>query len=326
MNTIHLYFCKKRQPDKWIKGDRYFIELVRRIIRGKKTSGVEKVFINLRKGFDELKIRYVVNTPFEDVKPGEPVVVLGAGRYALEGYTQLNLIIGGIGLMTHPSEWPTLCQDYPVVMYLQHSEWANNIYIPYYGNGVCQQWPAGIETDKWAPARANQKTADILIYNKIRWEHDKRNCELREPIISKLQQAGLTYRELVYGQYKEADYYEALTNSRAMIFLCEHESQGFACCEALSMNVPVFAWDQGYCLDPNRFEWNNPVVPATSIPFFDERCGMSFKDIRQFNDQFYTFWNNTINEMYNPRQYVLENLTLKKSAERMLEIIRSVYK
>lgn len=325
MNTIHLYFCEKRQPDKWIKGDRYFIELVRRIIRGKKTSGVEKVFINLRKGFDELKIRYVVNTPFEDVKPGEPVVVLGAGRYALEGYTQLNLIIGGIGLMTHPSEWPTLCQDYPVVKYLQHSEWANNIYIPYYGKEVCQQWPAGIETDKWAPARANQKTADILIYNKIRWEHDKRNCELREPIISKLQQAGLTYRELVYGQYKEADYYEALTNSRAMIFLCEHESQGFACCEALSMNVPVFAWDQGYCLDPNRFEWNDPVVPATSIPFFDERCGMSFKDIRQFNDQFYTFWNNTINEKYNPRQYVLENLTLKKSAERMLEIIRSVY-
>jgi len=326
MNTIHLYFCEKRQPDKWIKGDRYFIELVRRIIRRKKTSGVEKVFINLRKGFDELKIRYAVNTPFEDVKPGEPVVVLGAGRYALEGYTQLNLIIGGIGLMTHPSEWPTLCQDYPVVKYLQHSEWANNIYIPYYGKEVCQQWPAGIETDKWAPARANQKTADILIYNKIRWEHDKRNCELREPIISKLQQDGLTYRELVYGQYKEADYYEALTSSRAMIFLCEHESQGFACCEALSMNVPVFAWDQGYCLDPNRFKWNDPVIPATSIPFFDERCGMSFKDIRQFNDQFSTFWNNTINEKYSPRQYVLENLTLKKSAECMLEIIRSVYK
>ncbi|HEY9535077.1 MAG TPA: glycosyltransferase family 1 protein, partial [Mucilaginibacter sp.] len=186
--------------------------------------------------------------------------------------------------------------------------------------------PAGIDTQRWAPAAAITKKFDVLIYNKIMWNKEENSIHLRQPIIDKLNNMGISYHEITYGQYNENEYYNLLQQCRAMIFLCEHESQGFACCEALSMNVPVFAWDQGYWLDPNRFEWNDPVVPATSIPFFDERCGMSFKDIRQFNDQFYTFWNNTINEKYNPRQYVLENLTLKKSAERMLEIIRSVYK
>lgn len=326
MRTIHLYFRTPPLGYKLFPGDRYIISALRKLIKGRKVSGIEKVFINLCKGLDQLKIDYDINLPFRKIKPDEPVVVLGLGKYALQGYDQHNPVIAGIGLITHPAEWPALFKEYPVTIYLQHSEWAKKIYAAHYGEKYCGIWPAGIDTQRWAPAAAIMKKFDVLIYNKIMWNKEENSIHLRQPIIDKLNNMGISYREISYGQYNENEYYNLLQQCRAMIFLCEHESQGFACCEALSMNVPVFAWDQGYWLDPNRFEWNDPVVPATSIPFFDERCGMSFKDIRQFNDQFYTFWNNTINEKYNPRQYILENLTLKKSAERMLEIIRSVYK
>jgi hypothetical protein len=309
-----------------LPGDKHLVKLLRRLIRGKKVSGVKKVFVNLCMGFNELNIDYDINLPFHKIKPGEPVVVLGEGAYALEGYDRANPIIAGIGLMTHPAEWPTLFDQYPVAKYLQHSAWANNVYIPYYGLPVCEQWAAGIETDKWQPFNNSKKTIDFLIYNKIRWEHEKLDNELRLPIIDKLTRAGFTYREIFYGQYKEAEYFDLLKQSRAMLFLCEHESQGFACCEALSMNVPVLAWNQGFWLDPNRFAWGTPVVKASSIPFFDVRCGLSFNDIGDFDDKLDTFWAAVTENKYNPRAYILENLTLKKSALHMLEIVKMVYK
>jgi len=138
---------------------------------------------------------------------------------------------------------------------------------------------------------------------------------------------GLSYTEITYGNYKEADYFELLQQSKAMIFLCEHESQGFACCEALATNVPVFAWNQGQWLDPNRFVWGEiKPVPATSIPFFDDRCGMEFNGLAEFEERIALFWHKVTNHDLNPRSYILENLTLKKSAQKMLDIISGIYK
>jgi hypothetical protein len=325
MKQIHLYFRLQRK-DRFIPGDRYIIPIIKKIL-GKKPriSGVKKVFDNLCKGFDLLGINYDVNLPFNKIKPGEPVVVLGSGKYGLDGYKQPNPVIAGIALMTHPSEWPSLFHDYPVAAYLQHSDWANNVYVPFYGKEKCACWPAGIETEKWKPVNKS-KTFDFIIYNKIRWNNNELDNKLRLPVFKKLETLGISCKEIKYGHYQEAEYLNLLKECKAMIFLCEHESQGFACCEALSMNVPVFAWDQGFCLDPNRFAWNDPVVSATSVPFFDETCGMTFKNIEDFDQLISDFWSGVNEGRFNPREYVLKNISLEKSAERMIEIIKSVYK
>jgi hypothetical protein len=325
MSRINLYFRKPPERDRWLPGDGCFIPIIRRLIRKKRVSGVEKVFVNLCKGFDLLKIDYTVNKPFKFIQPDEPVIVLGIGKYALAGYQQPNRIIAGIGLMTHPADWPDLCKDYPVSKYLQHAQWTKNIYLPYYGPDICDLWPAGIDSSRWAPRKGIGKKYDVLVYNKIMWEKLKTENDLKAPILQKLDFLGLSYKELVYGQYKEADYYDLLQQSRAMIFLCEHESQGFACCEALSMDVPVFAWDQGLWLDKCRFKWNDPVVPATSIPFFDKNCGMSFVDYSDFENKINLFWEMVTRHAFAPRNYILENLTLERSAQRMLSIVNEVY-
>lgn len=324
MKTVNLYFRFPPRGYKFFPGDRYLLDILRRLTGKKKVSGVERVFINLCKSFDELNIKYTINKPFETIKPDEPVVVLGVGRHSLAGYAQPNPIIAGIGLMTHPNEWPGLFNDYPVAKYLQHSEWANNIYVKHFGKDNCAIWPAGIDTGKWKPSSA-EKTIDFLVYKKIRWDKIAINDKLYPPILKKLTASGFSYREIVYGEYTERDYLQLLQQCRAMIFLCEHESQGFACCEAMAMDLPVLAWDQGFWMDPNRFNWGETDVPASSVPFFDETCGNKFKDFGQFETQLPLFWEKVKAGAFAPRAFVETHLSLKKSGGRMLEIINKIY-
>src|SRR5690606_33589620 len=127
-------------------------------------GGLEKVVINLRLGLERAGIPYVFNLPFHRLKPEDRVAILGVGRHCLRGYDRPNPIVAGIGLMTHPSQWPTLCDDYPVVRYLQHSAWCDAIYRPWFGDR-CAIWPVGIDTDRWRPAAPETKTVDFLLYD-----------------------------------------------------------------------------------------------------------------------------------------------------------------
>lgn len=325
MSRLCLYFIKPPENNRWIKGDKYVRSFVRLLLRGKpRPGGVEKVFINLCKGLDKLGEDYQINLPFNQLNPTDKVAILGAGKHCLDGYNQPNKIVAGIGLMTHPSEWPKLCKEYPVAKYLQHSQWAADVYKPYFGNERCDIWPVGIDTDHWKPDTKANKKLDVLIYNKIRWDKEKLNKELRDPIVAYLAKNNLSFKEIVYGNYSEKEFHNLLEQSKAMIFLCEHESQGIACCEALSMDVPVLAWDNGYCLDPNRFSWGDSNIPATSIPIFNENCGESFKAIDFFENTADIFFKKMNEKEYNPRAFVLQNITLVKSAKTFLNFFNKI--
>lgn len=106
-----------------------------------------------------------------------------------------------------------------------------------------------------------------------------------------------------------------------MIFVCEHESQGLAYQECLSTGVPVLAWEQGQWLDPNRFAWGTADIPATSVPYWDERCGLKFKDINEFPERLIEFLDKRAQGKFSPRDYIIENLTLKKCAGSFLKIV-----
>jgi hypothetical protein len=320
---IHIYFKSQPLRDRYIYGDRYILQLLRLIIRGKRISGIEKVFINLCKSFDEIGVAYQKNKKFKELKKDDKVIVFGLGKKVLEGYFQKNKIIAGIALVSHPSEWPTLVQDYPIAKYLQHSEWAREIYVPYYGNDICETWFAGIETKKWSPRLKSKKTIDFLIYNKIQSKYDQ---ELIIPIKAHLAELGYNFKEITYGSYKENGYVKLLSSCKAMIFLSAHESQGFAYQEAMSMDVPILAWNQGFWLDPNLAKWNNnQPISASSVPFFDDNCGETFTNFIEFKNKLNIFLSKLKEKKYQPRHYVLKNLTLAKSGERMLEIINNVY-
>lgn len=321
MDRICLYFRSEPERDRWAPGDRYLRPLVRRLVRGRpRAGGIDKVFTNLCLGLDLLGVPYLTNLPFGQLRSTDRVAVLGRGRHSLQGYDRSNPIVAGIGLMTHPSEWPTLCQDYPVAFYLQHSEWACDVYRPFFKE-KCRVWPVGIDTNAWRPSDRGAKRFDFLIYDKIRWDRDEYVPRILDVIKDTLNRRKLTFTELRYGNYDEQQYREALASCRAMIFLCEHESQGLAYQECLASGVPVLAWDQGRCLDPNRFAWGEPDIPATSVPYFDARCGLRFRDIEEFPRVLTQFLDFQAAGAFAPSDYVNEHLTLEQCARRFLAIL-----
>jgi len=283
------------------------------------------VFINLCKGLDKLGISYEVNVPFDRLRPEDRVGVLGRGRYSLKGYDQPNPIVAGVALMTHPSQWPTLCEDYPVVRYLQHSDWASDVYRPYFGDEVCEVWPVGIDTDQWRDDASLNDSVDVLIYDKIHWNREELTENFLSPIKETLRDFGLRTETIRYGSYTPSEYQEALGRSRSIVFLSSHESQGLACQEALASDVPIYAWDPGQCLDPNRYAWGDPYIQATSVPYFDDRCGMTFTDLKEFLNGIKTFWAAVQEEAFRPREYILESLTLRKCAKDYVSIVEEVY-
>jgi hypothetical protein len=314
-----VYYIKPRPVKKWVEGDQWIRLFIKKLL-GKKerTSSLEMVFLYLCKGLDRLKVDYVKNLPFRRLQPGDVVIMLGHGKACMKGYDKPNPVIAGISLMSHPKEWPDLFEKYPVKVYLQHSEWTVNIYRRHYGDR-CDIWPVGIETDKWTPSE-KKPDVDVLVYNKILIEKEKIDS-LLGPVLDELRRRSLRVETIRYGAYKPEEFRQLLSRSRSMIYFCEHESQGIALQEAMSMNLPVFAWNQGKWLDPSRHAWGETDTPASTVPYFDERCGAIFGDLSSFNEGFDKFWEKVLEKKYAPREFVLENLTLEKSAGRMLEIV-----
>jgi hypothetical protein len=314
-----VYYIKPRPKKRWFPGDQWIRRFIKKIL-GKKEriSSLELVYIHLCRAFDRLGVDYVKNPPFKRLQENDIVIMLGHGKACLRHYKNPNPIIAGISLMSHPAEWPDLFEKYPVKVYLQHSDWTLNIYRKHYGER-CDIWPVGIDTDRWKPDNT-PRDIDVLIYNKILIDREKIET-LLAPICDFLRERSLKTATICYGAYTPEEFRNLLRRSKCMIYFCEHESQGIAYQETLSMGVPIFAWDQGKWLDPDRFAWGEADTEATSVPYFDERCGATFRHLGAFYDGFPVFWSKASTNSYHPREYILENLTLEKSGRRMLDIV-----
>lgn len=349
MSRLCLYDIQEPEYDRWLPGDRFIRPIVRRTVRGpRRPSGLDRVLLNLRLGLDQLGLSYEVNLPFQKLRDDDHVCVLGRGVHCLDGYNRPNRIMGGIGMMTHPAEWPDLCDRHPVVRYLQHCEWGRRMYAAYYGQHRVSCWAVGIDADAWQPVPPKAKTTDFLIYDKIRWNRDHYEVQLLNPILEALRARGLTWEVLRYNSYAPEAYRSvfsfskdlyrrrfvsgrgfdtyrlALNRCRAMLFLCENESQGLAYQEAMASGLPVLAWDQGWWLDPNRFKWNADPTPATSVPFFDARCGRRFRDFAAFPAELDLFLTQLRQGNFDPRGYVVETLPLHQCAAHFVQLANEV--
>ena len=108
---------------------------------------------------------------------------------------------------------------------------------------------------------------------------------------------------------------------KSILFLTENETQGFAYNEMLSMGVPILAWNCGRWCDPNRFLYGLSEVPATSVPYWDARCGEIFRGKSDFQEKFGVFLDGVNSGFYKPRDYVLDNLRLDQGAVNYLHIL-----
>ncbi|ASU36784.1 glycosyltransferase [Mucilaginibacter xinganensis] len=318
-------FYEEPDPDRWIKFDRYPRRWIRRMVRGKqRPGGVMMVALELMKGLDKINVPYRFND-FAYIKkhPEEIACIIGKPQLLFERKWE-NPVIFGAGVYSHPIECPDLFEKYPnVKRFLVPGDWMAEMCRPWYGSKAIA-WPVGIDTEKWTPY-AGQKSTDFLIYDKIRWQRDTFGKTLIDPILKILDQHKLNYTFVRYGSYTHSELQEKIADSKAVIFLCEHETQGLAYQQILATDTPILAWDRGgFWQDPYYYPEKVKYAPVSSVPYWHESCGLKFKEISEFEKQLDTFL--SMRDKFKPRQFILNNLTLERSAERYLQIFNGVEK
>lgn len=318
-------FYEEPDPDRWLPLDRYPRRVVRRLVRGApRPGGQTRVFLNLRAGLDEIGVRYRVNDYRHARRhPGELACVIGK-PFVLDKVAWRNPILFGASVFSHPLDDPHLFERLPVRRMLVPGPWMEAMCRPYWGDRV-QAWPVGIDTARWAPSASGTKTHDVLLYDKVLWNRDAAQRDLIAPVGEALDAAGLSTRVIRYGAYREEEFLAALRASRSMVFLCEHETQGIAYQQALACDVPILAWDrQGPWLDPAYYPHRVVFGPASSVPYWDARCGERFATVDEFGVRLQAFIDNARAGLYRPREFVLDGLTLAQCARRYVEIARQV--
>jgi hypothetical protein len=220
----------------------------------------------------------------------------------------------GPGDFGDPMASIAVAEDPKFVTLIQPSGWFADLYKPFCGAKIWT-WFAGIDTKKWLDLSRRRKEVDFIVYDKIRWHREERVPRILERILRHLAVAGHSYVVLRYGHHHHSAFARALARSRAMLFVCEHETQGLAYQEALACNLPVLAWDEGELVDPMLKPYLAPGSAVSAVPYFDETCGMTFK-IDGFEAACEEFW--ARRDTYRPRAYVENTLSLPLSGARYL--------
>ena len=269
-------------------------------------NGPHKVVDNLIKSLDQEKIDYAINeekyehnflvqydaTAHEKhSKIEQDTTIIGPQVWMFDGYGQF--------LIENQNYYKKI---------IAPSEWVKNKFITKFNlpEDKLAVWPVGIEEFD----NIREPNYDCLIYFKRR---DQSELDVVKKF---LVNNGLSYRMVEYGTYGE-DGFKQLVNSAKFCFLINGtESQGIAVQEIMSMGVPIIAWDIKEWLDQGEAY----RVPATSIPYWDERCGEVFFNIDDLEVTFSKFYATL--DQYDPKAFIKDNLSFECSVKTLLDILR----
>lgn len=261
---------------------------------------------NLLAGLSALKDVEVV----DDISKADYVGVLQHPERLTNELPENALV--GPNLFVLPHEAPELCNRFH--NFIVPSDWVKDCYstFPQMMHKNIGVWPVGIDTKTWQPK--TKEDLDCFIYFKNRSKEDlkwvRKICKYYK----------LNYRVIKYGSYQEKDLFNLAQRSRFAILLTGTESQGIAYMNILSTNTPCYVFDRNtwvYDIDKSyRFR-------ASSVPYFDGRCGEVSPNINL--ERFNNFLEDCRVGKFAPREYILENHTLKKSAERYMQFLREAH-
>ena len=269
-------------------------------------NGPHKVVDNLIKSLEQEKIEYAINeekyehnflvqydaTAHEKhSKIEQDTTIIGPQVWMFDGYGQF--------LIENQNYYKKI---------IAPSEWVKNKFITKFNlpEDKLAVWPVGIEEFN----NIREPNYDCLIYFK------RRDQSELDAVKKFLVSNGLSYRMVEYGTYGE-DGFKQLVNSAKFCFLINGtESQGIAVQEIMSMGVPIIAWDIKEWLDQGEAY----RVPATSIPYWDERCGEVFFNIDDLEVTFSKFYATL--DQYDPKAFIKDNLSFECSVKTLLDILR----
>jgi len=202
-------------------------------------------------------------------------------------------------------------------IYIQPSNWCVDIWK---SNIICdniklKSLPFGVDTKKFININTINNRDKVFIYFK------RRQYKELEQIKQFLELKNITYKIFDYiEKYNEEDYLTYLQNSKYGIWLGAHESQGFALEEVLSCDVPLLVWNVTSMSQEVGSNHNN--YPATTIPYWDTRCGEYFTNFDDIDKKFNKFISKL--HRYKPREFILENLSIEICNKLFDKIIKEI--
>ena len=256
----------------------------------------------IEKMLDFLKYEYK-NGSLEDIKDFDvifsPNIPIDTSKYPNKKF-----IFGPHFSVFPDSKLYTINNSNNNSIYIQPSDWAANSWINVGANTILpiKTFSFPVNTVKFKPVPKNKRTK-VYIYYKRRQPSELLFLK------SFLKEKNIKVEVFDYlNKYPEKKYLKYLQKAKYGIILDAHESQGFAIEEALSCNVPLLVWNVKHMSQEYRSQYTD--IPATSIPYWDNRCGEFFYNKDDFRKTYNKFIKNLSN--YKPREYILENLSLKK--------------
>ena len=268
-------------------------------------NGPHKVVDNLIKSLDQEKIDYAINEEKYEYnfliqydaiahekhsKIEQETTIIGPQVWLFDGYGQF--------LIKNQNYYKKL---------IAPSQWVKDKFINKFNlpENKVAVWPVGIEEFN----NIREPSYDCLIYFKRRDESEL--TAVKKFLVDR----GLSYRMVEYGGYDEVGFRNLVNQAKFCFLINGTESQGIAVQEIMSMGTPIIAWDIEEWLDQGEAY----RVPATSVPFWDERCGEKFYSIDKLEETFDNFYAR-IND-YDPKAYVKENLSFESSVKTLLDIL-----
>jgi len=227
-----------------------------------------------------------------------------------------QIILGPHNFVLPEPPWTVVVFQDKRASYNCLSRWNRDAYINAGGVAdlslVCLPFP--VDTDTFTPSPLSAKTHDCFVYIKLRDKSTVLHA------LKQLDILGFSYKIIRYGDYLEEDFKQILDTCRFGVWLGRHESQGFALQEALSCNIPLVVWD----VTSMGEEWDmrNDVavyrgeragVKATSVPYWDARCGITVDRYTLTEGLRFMKLNWPV---YRPREFVLQELGLAACCEK----------
>jgi hypothetical protein len=176
--------------------------------------------------------------------------------------------------------------------------------------------PFGVDTERFNSIKPINERSNVILYYKHRAPSELNF--IQKTLVSN----NISFRIFSYdSRYNEDDYINYLQNTKYCIWLDAHESQGFALQEALSCDVPLLVWNVKSMNQEYGQKYDD--IPATTIPYWDERCGEFFYKDHEFEKTLNLFLSKL--EIYKPREYILDNLSIDKCEKRLIDFVTNEF-
>jgi len=210
------------------------------------------------------------------------------------------------------------------VSYLNLSKWVKDCWkaYPIFKNVESHTFPFGVDTTRFCKNGANGANGANSLKSEVFVYFKRRNPTELHMVLQFLQIHNIPFNVFDYvKRYSEDDYLKCLQNAKYGIWIDAHESQGFALQEALSCNVPLLVWNVTSMKQEHDSIYDD--VFATTIPYWDERCGEVFYNYDDFITTFNRFLMGIDCNQYRPREFVLETLSIDVCEKHFMNLVNN---